>query len=148
MLATVFDPRRIPMVPVRTNSLTPYCRSSFSMASIFSVSPMTWRITDFAPTSTIWARKMEAICIISAREVPWFCRDLYEGEFTLHPFVFRKVRDLDDIDELVELLHHLLDLFVITDNDNRDPAHAGFLARADSEALNIKSTSREEPGYP
>jgi hypothetical protein len=50
---TVFAPRSIAILPVRTISFTPYWFRRLSRASIFSVSPVTCRITVLAPTSTI-----------------------------------------------------------------------------------------------
>ena len=147
LLVTVFVPRKIAILPVRISSLIPNWRSSFSIALILSVSPTTWRITDFAPTSTIWARKIVAICMISARVEPW-------SAVTLNITSSRSTRSLSVRSETLItsmsllLLHHLLDLCIVADHDNRDPAHVRLLAGTDREALDVKPAPGEEAGYP
>jgi dihydroxy-acid dehydratase len=61
--------RTIDVRPVRTSSIIPYGLSMFVMALTFSLLPVTSTVNVFSLMSIIFARKISAICIISARFV-------------------------------------------------------------------------------
>ncbi len=75
-------------------------------------------------------------------------RDLDQGELALDPFAPGQVRDLDHVDQLVELLDHLLDLAVVAADDERDPARPLLLGRTDREGLDVEAPAAEEARDP
>lgn len=77
-----------------------------------------------------------------------FGRHLDQGEFAGDRALLGDVRDLDHVDELVQLFLDLLDLGVVPQDDDGHPAHLGFFAGPDGETLDVESPPGEESGDP
>ncbi len=58
--------------------------------------------------------------------------------------VLVKLDNLEHVDELVELLRHLLQGQALDAHDDRHPRDLGDLGRADSEGLDVEPTAREQ----
>src|SRR5690606_26226291 len=64
----------------------------------------------------------------------------------LHGLRFFKFDDLDDVNELIELLRHLLDLHIIFVDDDRNARQTLKFGRAHRKRLDVEATACEEPG--
>src|SRR5512136_1682255 len=79
---------------------------------------------------------------------PGLGRHLDERELPVHRFHLGDVRDLDHVDQFVQLLDDLLHLGVVADDDDGDPAHVRLLAGTDGEALDVEPPAGEEARDP
>src|SRR6478609_3220112 len=70
--------------------------------------------------------------------------DLDEQDLALHRGVRVELDDLEHLDELVELLRHLLERRALDLDDDRDAGDVGQLGRADGEGVDVEAASGEE----
>ena len=74
--------------------------------------------------------------------------DPHQHQLGGHRVVRLEVADLDDVDELVELLRHLVDRVLVAVDHDGDAREARVLAQADGQALDVEAAPGEEPGDP
>src|SRR5262249_32091151 len=73
---------------------------------------------------------------------------LDEHQLALDRVVVRQVGHLDDVDQLVELLAHLLEGLVVAVDDDRHPREVALLAVADADALDVEAAPAEAADDP
>ena len=71
--------------------------------------------------------------------------DTYQQQLSLAGLVGVKLADLDNVDELVQLRHHLLEGSGLDVYDNRDPGEALVVSRRYSEGEDVVATPGEQP---
>ena len=131
-------PRLMAMRPVRIISLTPYCsRSSYSVSILSSV-PVTSRISESCATSMTLARKMFAISRIGAAGLV-VRRDADQRQLTRDHGLGRDVFDLHDLDDLEELLRHLVDVVGGAVDGEGHAREAGDLGVANRQRLDVEA---------
>src|SRR5581483_5747568 len=70
----------------------------------------------------------------------------HEQQLALDHFVVAEIVDVDDIDQLVELLGHLLEHGIVAIDDDRHPG-CGWIERgADIQRVDVEAASAEHPG--
>src|SRR5580692_2480385 len=72
--------------------------------------------------------------------------DLDQHELTLHRLRGFKLDDLDDVDQLVELLGHLLKGMLLAVHHDRHPGDLLVLGRSDREGLDVEAAPGEQAG--
>src|SRR5262249_48912462 len=72
--------------------------------------------------------------------------DLDEHHLTIHVRLFTEIRDFDHINEAIQLLVYLLQDLVIPRSDQRNTRHTRVFRLSHTQALNIETTSTEQPG--
>jgi hypothetical protein len=72
---------------------------------------------------------------------------LQQEHLALHVILAGEVRDLDHVDQLVQLLDHLLDDEGVAPHDEGHPRHRGIERLPDGETLDVVAAGREEPGH-
>src|SRR6185436_12473764 len=138
-LTRVLGPRPMAILPVRTTSWTPMGRSSSISASTLPSSPVASSTNDTGVTSMTRARKMSVLRLGV---------DADEDQLPLDVAVVGQVVDLDHVDQLVELLHHLLDHELVAADHDGHAGDAGVQRLAHRQALDVVAARREEPGHP
>ena len=113
-------------------------------ASIFRSWPEISIIICSGLTSTIRPRKISTSPWISARQLGRRI-DLDEHQVTLDEVLARDVEDLDDRDDLLQLLPHLLQMPVVTHHDDRDPGKMRVFGLAHGETVDVEPARREHP---
>src|SRR3954469_462446 len=108
--------------PVRTISIRPNGRTTCSNASILSSAPVTSIVIERLDTSMTLPRKMSANCIPGL-----------------------EVADLDDIDELVQLLGHLVDRVQRTVERQGHPRQQRIVRGTHRERVDVEPAAREKP---
>src|SRR3954454_18867307 len=74
--------------------------------------------------------------------------DLEQRHLPRHRLLRLHVADLEDVDQLVQLLGHLVDRVDGAVERQGDPGDAGVVGRADRERVDVEAAAREEPGDP
>ena len=123
--------------PVRTSSLTPYGRSISTMASILSSVPVTSTTSAVdADVDDLGAEDVDDLDDGAA--VLLRGGDLDQRQLARDDVVGRDVADLHDLDDLEELLRHLLDVVRGAVDGEGHAREARDLAVADREALDVE----------
>src|SRR3989442_580471 len=73
--------------------------------------------------------------------------DANQHQLTLDVVVVGQVADLDDVDQLVELLHDLLDDELVAVDDDGHPGDGGIERLSHRQALDVVTAGREESGH-
>jgi hypothetical protein len=136
VLRSVMDrePRATATIPDWTSSLMPNgSRTRISASSLSDVDDLR-------------AEQLHGLeDVRSGREVGLH---LHEQQLPLHRRVRVELDDLDDVDELVQLLGHLLERQLLDVDDDRHPRHLGLLGRTDRERIDVEAATREQTGNP
>ena len=132
-------------MPDCTSSLTPYGSSTSSSAVSLSVVPVASMVSESVATSTTLARN---ICTISSTwlRVPGVGAHLDEHDLPLHGRRGLELDDLEHLDELVELLGHLLQREVLDVDDDRHPGDVRVLGLAHGEGVDVEAAPGEQRG--
>jgi hypothetical protein len=116
------------------------------IASSLSGCPVASTVSDVdVSTSTTLARNTSAISMISLR-CPLGPSLTLISASSRSTAVGVELDDLDDVDELVQLLGHLLERLGGGVDDDRHPRDAVDLGRADREGLDVEPPAAEQPG--
>src|SRR5882724_2172510 len=74
--------------------------------------------------------------------------DLDQHELALHRLRRLELNDLDDVDQLVELLRHLLKRVLLAVHHDGHPGDLRVLGRSDRERLDVEAAPGEQAGDP
>ena len=117
------------------------------MASSLSVLPVASMVSESVATSTTLARNS---CTISSTwlRVPASARTLMSMQLALHRGLRLELDDLEHLDELVELLGHLLQRQVLDVDDDGHPGDVRVLGLAHRERVDVEPAAGEQRGDP
>ena len=96
------------------------------------------------PTSTIRPANTPTSSITCERW-PGVRRDAHQQQLGLAGLVGMKLADLDDVYELVQLRHDLLERSRLDVHDDRDPGETRVVGGRDSKREDVVATAREQP---
>ena len=104
------------------------------------------RIIEDLVTSSTFALKISTSRISPSRSFTP-AATLDQQELAFHVVFIAEHLHLLHADQLVELLHQLLDVRVVAQHHDRDAGDLAILRRADGEALDIEAAPGEQAGH-